>query len=325
MSIIAGGLAGGCLGTGADDQVPPAVDGAAIYETLRLASVEVLVNGHMAGSGCFVDADGLVLTAAHVVKGKNNTIEVLSPVAGRRKAARVAVDLGHDLALLRATKGGGPYPSLEIAPGMPAPTADVLLFSSPLWRHDLVLKGSVARSEPSYCWQPALRDYVRCVYIAGASPVGSSGGSWADARGRIVGVQLGYLNNKDKSPVGIAFAAPQDAIRRLLAARRSRETATLGGSLEELWTQSPGFIARLPKGTRGVVTPVLVKRGPMAKAGFTKETVITAAEGRPVAYTDDILAIVRSKKPGDEITLTVIEPIGKPQREVKIRLGRIEK
>ena len=335
--IAAASLTAGCAATAADDPGARASDGAsagpsrqaatagrraALYETLRRASVEVLVDGHMAGSGCFVDAEGLVLTAAHVVKGKADGIEIVSPVAGRLRAEQVASDLGHDLALLRIREGGGPCPSLEMADGVPAPTAEVLLFSSPLWRHGLVLKGSVARSQPSYCWQPALRCFVRCFYVAGASPVGSSGGSWVDAGGRIVGVQLGYLNNKDKSPVGIAFAAPIDAIRSFLADRRSREAATLGGVLEELWTQSPGFIGRLPKGTQGIVTPVLHKGGALAKAGLTKETVITAAEGKPVAYLDDLLAVVRARKPGDEITLTVIEPIGKPEREVTLRLGK---
>ncbi|MHC4201173.1 MAG: S1C family serine protease [Planctomycetota bacterium] len=323
--IAAASLTAGCAATAADDPLGRPAGGAALYQKLRRASVEIVVDGHMAGSGCFVDAEGIVLTAAHVVKGKSAGIEIVSPVAGRMRAERVASDPGHDLALLRVRGGGGPYASLEVAEGTPAPTEEVLLFSSPLWRHGLVLKGSVARSKPSYCWQPALRCFVRCFYIAGASPVGSSGGTWVDERGRIVGVQQGYLNNKDKSPVGIAFAAPTDAIGRFLADRRSREAATLGGALEELWTQSPGFIRRLPKGTQGIVTPVVHKGGPLAKAGLTKETIITAAEGKRVAYLDDILAAVRARKPGEEITLTVIEPIGKPEREVTLRLGKVRK
>ena len=321
--IVSGALTPGCLPTAADGRAARMTDGAAIYETLRRASVEILIDGRMTGCGCFVDAEGLVLTAAHVVKGRKDGIEVLSPVLGRRTARRVAADPGHDLALLRVSGAGKPCPSLAVAARMPPPTAGVLLFSSPLWRHDLVLKGSVAKLAPSYCWQPALRCYVRCFYIAGASPVGSSGGCWVNARGRIVGVQLGYLNNQDGSPVGIAFASPPDAIRRLLAAGRSQEAATLGGAMEELWTQSAGFIARLPKGTRGIVTPTLYKDGALARADLTKETIITGAEGRPVVYLDDLLTIVRSKKPGDEITLTVIEPIGKPQRQVTVRLGKV--
>ena len=331
MLILAVSAAGAYLATAAGDPALAApkkgertFDGAALYETLRRACVKVLVDGHMDGSGCFVAADGLVLTAAHVVKGRGDRIEVLSTTSGRLKARPIATDPGNDLALLRVEGGRKPFPYLKIAEQMPAPTAPVLLFSSPLWRHDLVLKGSVARLAPSYCWQPALRCYIRSFYIAGASPVGSSGGCWVDTRGRVVGVQSGYLNNEDKSPVGIAFASPPDAIRELLAAKRSQEVATLGGAVDELWTQPSGFIARLPKGTQGIATAALHKNGPMGKAGLTKESIITAAEGKPIAYVDELLTIVRSKKPGDQITLKVIEPIGKPQREVKVRLGKVK-
>lgn len=324
MLILSVSLTTAYLATGAGDRATPAFDGAALYKKLQRACVKVLVDGHLDGSGCFVAADGLVLTAAHVVKGKAGRIEIISPVMGRLKAQPIAVDVGNDLALLRVDGGRKPYPWLKIAERMPAPTAPVLLFSSALWRHDLVLKGSVAKLSPSYCWQPGLRCYIRSYYIAGSSPVGSSGGCWVDTRGRVVGVQSGYLNNEDKSPVGIAFASPPDAIRKLLATKRSQEVATLGGAVEELWTQPPGFIARLPKGTQGIATAALHKDGPMGKAGLTKETIITAAEGKPVVYLDDLLSIVRSKKPGDQITLKVIEPIGKPPREVKVRLGKVK-
>ncbi|MHC4251001.1 MAG: S1C family serine protease [Planctomycetota bacterium] len=301
-----------------DDADPP------IYLKLREASVKILVGGRMNGSGCFVNSDGLVLTASHVVKGNGANIEILSAVAGRLPAKRVAVDPAHDLALLTVDAANEPLPSLRIADRLPEPPASVLLFSSPLWRHDILLRGSVARSAPSYCWQPSLKCYVRCFYVAGASPVGSSGGCWVDSAGSIVGVQAGYLNNNDKSPVGIAFAAPLDAIRELLKTRRSRVTATLGGALDELWTQSAGFISRSPEGTRGIVTPVLHEGGPLEKAGLTRETIITAIDGKPVSFLDPLLESVRSKKPGQEIRLTVIEPIGKPEREVTVRLGEID-
>ena len=295
-----------------------------LYTKLQRASVEILVNGRMTGSGCFVSSDGVVLTACHVVKDKGKHIEVVSQVAGRMTARRIATDRGHDLALLRVAGKDRKYPYLEVAPRIPGALSEVMLSSSPIWRHSLVLKGSVAGGTPSYCRQTALGCYIRCIYIDGSSPVGSSGGCWTDTRGRVVGVQSGYLNNKDKSPVGIAFAAPADAIARLLADGGDREVATMGAAIEELWTQSQGFIARLPKGTQGIVTPRIDKGGPLDKAGMTQETLIMEIDGKRVIYLDKLLEIVQSKKPGDQVTLKVIEPIGKGPREVKIRLAKVK-
>jgi len=317
-------LAGGYMAIGGPEADRKAPAGGSLYTRLLRASVEILVDGRMTGSGCFVSSDGVVLTACHVARDKGKHIEIVSPVVGRLTARRIATDRGHDLALLRVSGKKRTYPSLEIAPRIPDALSKVMLSSSPIWRHGLVLTGSVARARPSYCWQTALKCYIRCIYIDGASPVGSSGGCWTDSRGRVVGVQSGYLNNTDKSPVGIAFAAPADAIAKLLSEGGDRQVPTMGAAMEELWTQSQGFIARLPKGTQGIVTPRLDKGGPLDKAGMTHETLILEIDGKKVIYLDKLLEIVRSKKPGDRVTLKVIEPIGKPPREIKIRLSKVK-
>jgi len=54
-----------------------------LHQTLHQAGAEIVVSGRLAGSGAFVSADGLVLTAAHVVWNKGDDIEVVNPVAGR--------------------------------------------------------------------------------------------------------------------------------------------------------------------------------------------------------------------------------------------------
>ncbi|MDP6544493.1 MAG: S1C family serine protease [Phycisphaerae bacterium] len=324
VAAVLAALAGGYMAAGgpeANRKTPP---GESLYTRLQRTSVEILIDGRMSGSGCFVSSDGVILTACHVVKDNGKHIEIVSPVAGRLTAKRIATDRGHDLALLRVVGRKRKYPYREVAPRIPDALSEVTLFCSPMWRHGLVLKGSVAREAPSYCWQTALNCYVRCIYIDGASPVGSSGGCWTDSRGRIVGVQSGYLNNTDKSPVGIAFAAPPDAIAKLLADKGDREVATIGAAIEELWTQSQGFIARLPKGTQGIVTPRIDKGGPLDRAGMTHETLILEIDGKSVTYLDEFLKIIQSKKPGDQVTLKVIEPIGKPPREVKIRLAKVK-
>ncbi|MBT3199243.1 MAG: serine protease [Phycisphaerales bacterium] len=295
-----------------------------LHSKLNRASVEILINGRMTGSGAFVSPDGLVLTACHVLKNsKGKQIEVISPTVGRMTARQIAIDPGHDLALLQVSGKKQQYPYLNVAPDTPAALSKVLLPCGPIWRHGLILSGSIARTKPSYCWQSSLKCYTRCIYIDGASPVGSSGGCWTDSHGRIISVQSGYLNNADKAWVGIAFACPTDAIHKLIARKTDRELATLGATVDELWTQSQGFIARLPKGAQGIVTPRIQKGGPSEQAGLTSETLIMEIDGKPVAYLEDLLDIVQSKKPGDEVTLKVIEPIGKPARLVKVRLGKV--
>jgi len=301
----------------------PQLDGRALYETVRRASVFVLANGRHMGSGFFAAPDGLVVTSAHMVKGRSDGIEVVSPVAGRLKAERVAMDLGHDIALLRVVGHGGPFPSLPIDERPPTPASEVFLFGDPVFRHRLLLTGFVSVAEPGYSYSPGTGCYIRVFYVTGTSPEGTSGGCWVDRRGRVVGVQAGFLNSP-KAPAGIAMVCPADAIRRLVSTRASCEVATLGTRLDELWTQPEGFIARFPKGTQGVLGVVPAKDGPVAKAGLTKESLITAIDGKPVVFIEDLMAAVRLKKPGDEVVLQVLDPGDKPARTVTVRLGKVQ-
>ena len=307
--------AGGCAAR-------PAGDDPHLYRTLRSASVSVLVNGRMHGSGFFVTADGLVATAAHVVKGKPKTIELLSASLGRLPAIIVAVDASHDAALLAAPARSQAYPALPIADRPPGPGEKVFLLGNPLFRHDVLMSGTIAGAGATYCYSKDLQCYVRGLYVAGASPKGTSGGCWVDSHGRVVGVQSGYLGQGGAS-TGLATVGFPDSLTRLLAERRSARIATLGTQIDELWTQPPGFIARFAKGTEGIVTVRPHKDGPVAKAGLNKESLITAVDGGKVRYCDELLDIVRAKRPGETVTLTVVDPDRKPARKVTIRLGEI--
>ena len=325
IPVLSGGLLAVLAACAAFGGAPsPAGDAAALYKTLRQASVFVLVDGRHTGSGFFAGPDGLVVTSAHMVKRKTRGIEVVSPVAGRLGAERVAIDLAHDLALLRVPKRDQPYPTLPIAERIPPPGTKIFLFGDPVFRHRLLLTGFVALAEPTYCHSGGLQCYTRVFYVAGASPNGTSGGCWADSTGRVVGVQSAYLNIRANTPAGIASASPPDAIRTLLATKRSTEPATLAARLDELWTQPKGFIARFPEGTTGIVTVVPGKGTPVAKAGLNKESLITAIDGKPVAYIDDLMTAVRAKKPGDQVTLEVLPPDRKPKRTVTLRLAKLQ-
>jgi len=316
LALLAVGAACGCVPRRA--AAPEA-----LYAAVHRASVFVLLNGRHHGSGFFVDAEGLVAAAAHMVKGKTDGFEIVSPVVGRMKAERVAIDLGHDVALLRVPKRDEPYPALPVAERVPPAGSRVFLFGDPVFRHRLLLAGAVAVARPTYDYSPGTGCYTRALFVTGTSPQGTSGGCWVDGRGRVVGVQSGYLNSA-KAPAGIAIVAPPDALRALLATRASAETATLGTRIDELWTQPHGFIARFPKGTQGVVTVVPQKDGPVAKAGLNKESLITAIDGRPVAFVDEAMAAIRAKRPGDPVQLEVMDPDKPARRTVTVHLARVK-
>ncbi len=283
--------------------------GSDVYAKAAPACVEVLVNGRLSGSGAFISSDGVVLTACHAVGAPGSTVEVRSPLIGRHVATVMAVDQGHDLALLRVGGGRGPYPALSLADKTPAVGASVWLFGAPIFRHEVMLPGKVARAAHTYEYLAALGGYAEVYFIAGPSPVGTSGGPWLNERGEVVGLQSGYMKMKDAS-VGIVFVAPVEAIRALLAAKRTANTPTLGIAVEEVWEQMPRFLKRVPRGTEGVVVRLLQPDGPAARAGIKQWDTIVAVEGKPVKYRDQLLRSMRARKPGEGMRLTILRPDG---------------
>lgn len=295
---------------------------AAVQATVRRASVEILIDGHLEGTGWIADGAGWVVTAAHAVAGWRGGIEVVSEDLGRHAAEVVALDLGHDLALMRIVAGARPWPVLALAPRPAVAGEELSLFGTALFRHGLRIGGRVAHAEATFEPLSSTRDYARVFVVAAAVPPGLSGGAWVDREGRVVGCQSGVVTHAGL-PVGLALAAPLDAVRRLLSERADVPTASLGCGLEELPSQPSGFIARLPAGTEGVVCVPVHADGPACAAGLTGETVVIAVEGVAVRRREDLLSAVRARDPGEVVTLTVLSPQAPEPRTVQIRLARI--
>jgi S1-C subfamily serine protease len=304
-----------CLGAGAVHEE------AATYDRAVAAGAEVFVDGHLAGSGWFADPQGLVVTAAHVVWNRTK-IEVLCG-AGRQAAEVVALDRGHDIALLRVPIRPTPYPVLSIGAAPLGVGETIYLYGAPMYRHGLMVSGTVARATPGFEYYGDQQQYARVFYVSGPSPVGFSGGPWVDRQGRVVGNQSGMIRNGTDS-VGIANVAPVEAIQRLLQAKQSAATADIGLGIDEFWEEPTDYIAKFPAGTSGLVPVVVHGNGPSKDAGLSRETVIVAIDQKPVQLRDELLAAVREKKPGDEVTLTLLAPSGE-KRDVKIKLGCLEK
>jgi len=299
------------------------IDTASIYRSASAASVEILVGGRLDGSGWFADGEGHIVTAAHAVWQRKEPIEVMSPTIGRVSAKVIAFDRGHDIALLKAPERDKPYPHLRVAEHMPAPGQPAFLFGSALFRHQIMLRGSVARAEPTFEYLADQRHFVRVYHIGAPSPKGTSGGCWLDRRGHVIGNQSAFMS-RDGHGTGIAMTAAPDAVARLVRTKKSANTPSLGTAFEETVTQPVGFLKRFPKGTTGLVPVLAVKKGPADRAGLKGDMIVTHIDDKPITYRDDALRHIRSKAPGDDVTLSILPPDGAEPRQVTVTLIALE-
>ena len=277
------------------------------YAKVRKAAVEVLVDRHLNGSGCVIDSNGTVLTAAHLFPGQKEKIEVLTADRQRLSASLIARDLGHDIALLQLPARENGYAHLELAAQAPRPGDSLFVFGTPIYRHYVMIAGTVARD--TLAWEFVNGRYVELLYVNGAAAKGMSGGPWVNPVGRVVGVQSSLLTTGNV-PQGVAFVAPLEAIRKLLAKRQDVPYATLGLAVEELWEQPTNWLAAVPASVEGLVVKLVQKDGPADKAGIEVNTIIRAIDDKPVQFRGDFLELVHRHQPGDTVRLALRRPNG---------------
>ncbi len=133
-----------------------------------------------AGSGFVVDAAGLILTNAHVVRG-TDAVTVGFSDGGTAPGTVVKRDLGRDVALVRVDRKG--LRALPIRHGEPILTEKVYAIGSPLGLSQTVTEGIVS----SYRRQENGLDMIQAT--PAISP-GNSGGPLLDANGNVVGISM---------------------------------------------------------------------------------------------------------------------------------------
>lgn len=296
-------------------------DQSELYDRAKAASIEVLVKGQLAGSGWVANAEGHAFTASHVVKN-HKQVEVTGPF-GRQYAKVIAVDRGHDLALLQLPKRDKPYAFLPTSKKTLKVGQEIYLFGAPMNRHAVMFPGRVGRKGTAFEYLGGDGFYIEAHYVIGTSPLGTSGGPWFNASGEIVGLQSGLMQRND-AQVTIAFVTPATAVARLLEEKKSAATPTVRGAFEEIWEHNPKFIAKFPPRTEGLVVRVIQKDGPLDRAKLKIDDLILAADGKPIRYRDQMLRLIRSKKPGDTIELRYFRPGVLGSSTVDVQLDSLE-
>ncbi len=294
-----------------------------LFEQLRRASFEILVDGHQAGGAAVIDARGFAVTAAHVIGSLERKIEGVTADDERMKLEVLAVDIGHDVALLKLPDREGPYPALRLADEPPRAGEDVFLFGPPMYRPSMLKKGMVARHETDFEYYGEQGCYAEIRHVDATVQHGTSGGPWVNEAGALVGVQSGAVV-AGNTTVGVSFMAPVSAVRRLLATRKSAATATIGSPAEELWQHGPGVLKRFPAGTEGIVLRIPLADGPADRAGLKQWDLLTAIDATRVLRVRDLLTAVRKHRPGETVRLSILAPDGAEPHIVEVELGRLE-
>ena len=148
---------------------------------------------------------------------------------------------------------------------------------------------------------------------------GNSGGALVNMNGELVGVNsaiatLGGDSGRrpQSGSIGLGFAIPVDQAKRIADELIQSGTASHA---------SLGVQVGNDAGVDGAKIVEVTSGGAAAAAGLPSGVVVTKVDDRVIGSADALVAAVRSKAPGDKVTLTYLDPSGKPQT-VQVTLGK---
>jgi putative serine protease PepD len=289
------------------------------------------------GSGIVLSADGLILTNNHVVAaaakpggppgappgGPPPKTTVTFSDGRTAPFTVVGADPTSDIAVIRVQGVPNLTPitmgsSTDLRVGQP-----VVAIGSPLGLSGTVTTGIIsALNRPVSTTGEAgnQNTVLDAIQTDAAINPGNSGGALVNMSGQLVGVNSAIATLGADSPdaqsgsIGLGFAIPVDQAKRIADELISTGKATHA---------SLGVQVTSDKTAPGAKVVDVVPNGAAAAAGVPKGVVVTKVDERPINNADALVAAVRSKAPGDKVSLTYQDP-GGASRTVQVTLGKAD-
>lgn len=300
-----------------------------IAEEVSPSVVQIFVNGYALGrgssdvltkqrgsaSGTVIDADGLIVTNAHVVV-RASRIQVLVPARMASGAARpvtpvaqgvkldaqvVGIDTATDLAVLKIPAHGLKPLELGDSSGLRQGQL-VLAFGSPLGLGNTVTMGVV-----SAVAQQLEADDVPW-YVQTDAPInpGNSGGPLVDSSGRVVGINTMILSRSGGNE-GVGLAIPSNTVRYITGQLRANGRVRRAVIGVQVQTVSPTMAAALKLAQAwGVMVADLDPAGPAARADLRIGDVILRVDGQSVADVREFAINLFQRPIGSTVGLEVL-------------------
>ncbi|HZU11527.1 MAG TPA: trypsin-like peptidase domain-containing protein [Chloroflexota bacterium] len=286
--------------------------------------------GNGTGSGVIFDANGDIVTNAHVVSGAS-TIRVTLH-SGRILAATIkGTDTADDLAVIHVNATGLPAAAFAASA---APAEAVLAIGNPLGLQSSVTFGVISglnrvEQEPSGAYLPNA--------IQTSAPInpGNSGGALVALDGRVVGIPtMVQTSAGDGTPAqDVGFAIPSSRVvtvaRQIIAAGKVQHTgrAYLGVSAGDgssgQGNGSGPFSGGGSSGSnvQGAIVNQVGSGTPAARAGIQSGDVITGVNGMTISSSDDLLTALARAHPGQTVNVTLNR--NGTNRTLRVTLGEM--
>ena len=285
----------------------PAIDVRAVIAAVEPSVVQVtsqLAQGTAIGTGFIINADGEILTNAHVVNGATVVRVRLAGESQAREVKVVGTDATNDVALLKVT-GIDKLSPVQLGSIDQVQVGDPVVaigYALGLRGEPTVTTGIVSGTDRT------LDTLTGLVQTDTAINPGNSGGPLVDAAGRVIGINTAKLSGNGASGSSssgnepgfenVGFAITIDDATKIADRLRTGAPVASAGYLGVGTVDSSD-------GGLGAQIQTVEAGTPAATAGLQPGDVIVGVDGGPVSGQADLGRAIRAAGPGGTIKLTI--------------------
>ena len=287
---------------------------AAAVEPSVVAISTRTAQGGGAGSGVILDDEGHVVTNHHVIAGAADGGQILVTLFDERvvEATVLGSDPASDLAVLEIADAPQDLTPITVA------DSDELLVGDPVMAvgNPLGLSGTVTTGIVSALDRPVTAGsgnpsaggaqepvVTNAIQTSAAINPGNSGGALVDAQGRLVGINSSIASlGQGSGSIGIGFAITSQQMQSVvdqILETGTVEHSLLGAGVGDVVVEVDGA----QRWAAGVAS--VTEGGPAAEAGLREGDAITAIDGEHVDSALSLIAQIRERPVGTEVTLTI--------------------
>jgi serine protease Do len=275
------------------------------------------------GSGFIFDAQGLIMTNAHVVD-KADQVTVLLKDGRQFKGKVLGEDTLTDIAVIKIEATNLPAVSLGNSKAL-LPGEWAIAIGNPLGLDNTVTVGIISATGRSGSDIGISDRRVRFIQTDAAINPGNSGGPLLNATGQVIGVNTAIIQGAQ----GLGFSIPIDSaqlIAQQLVKSGKVEHAYLGVQMADLTPELRDQLNQDSKlkvnAEKGVLVIKVIPKSPASSGGIKSGDLVLSINDKPTLTTDDVQQAVESVRPGGMITIQVKQQ-GQP-RSLRITLGKLE-
>ncbi len=249
------------------------------------------------GSGFVIEADGLVLTNAHVVE-RSNRVTVGFQNGQRLEGKVVGIDPITDLAVVRLV-GSGSWPVAPLGNSDGLQVGDwAIAVGNPFGLDHTVTLGIISSLNRNAAKLGITDKRLDLIQTDAAINPGNSGGPLLNADGEVVGINTLVRSGPG---AGLGFAIPINRARliaRQLVANGKVSHPMIGVGLDMVRSVQ-GSVAE------GALIASIQIGGPADRGGLRQGDVIVAVAGRPVRSPADVITAVEAAGVGRPLLIAV--------------------